>query len=39
GATQDFSMHLLADESIEGGGITFVFGNGKWYDCGHARHA
>ncbi len=36
--TQKFYMHSQADETFDGGGITFVCDGSNWYDCGHGRH-
>lgn len=35
---QDFYTHTKADETIDGGGYTFVCDGSNWYDCSHARH-
>jgi len=37
-ADQDFYMHTRADETIDGGGITFVCDGSNWFDASHARH-
>jgi len=36
--TQDLYMHTRADETLDGGGITFVCDGSNWYDSSHARH-
>ena len=35
---QDIWMHSRADETFDGGGITFVCDGSNWFDCGHGRH-
>lgn len=35
---QDFYTHTRLDESIDGGGYTFVCDGSNWYDTSHARH-
>jgi len=37
-ADQDFYMHTEADETFDGGGITFTCDGSNWYDGGHGRH-
>lgn len=35
---QDLHMHSGADETIDGGGMTFACNGTTWYDCGHGKH-
>jgi len=38
GINQDFYMHTRADETIDGGGFSFVCDGSNWYDVSHAKH-
>ena len=35
---QDFYTHTRGDETVDGGGYTFVCDGSNWYDASHAKH-